>query len=82
MAQPICEQAPHSLVAHHSENSPRIILNEGASEIATLRNSLEVLSPRLVSSYSFLDFDGKMALGEGAICQLRKGFAAAGISTD
>jgi len=76
-----CDDAVQSLTAGHPENAPRIILAEGSTDLAILRDSLELLYPHLVGYYSFLDLDSSRSPGgAGYLVSIVKAFAAAGIS--
>lgn len=77
----ICENAIHALASDYSENSPRIILTEGPTDTAILRESLGLLYPHLSGYYSFLDFDASRSQGgAGHLVSIVKAFAATGIA--
>jgi hypothetical protein len=50
--EPVCGNATRALTAGHPENSPRIILTEGSTDSAILRNALELLYPHLTGYYT------------------------------
>jgi hypothetical protein len=79
--EPVCENATRALTAGHPENSPRIILTEGSTDAAILKEALALLYPHLSAYYSFLDFDtSRSPGGAGHLVSLVKAFAAAGIA--
>ena len=79
--EPICANTILELTAGHSENSARIILTEGSTDIEILRESLALLYPHLVDYYSFLDFKSSRHQGSASsLVTTVKAFAAAGIS--
>src|SRR5262249_5912004 len=45
--EPVCENATRALIAGHPENSPRIILTEGSTDAAILKEALALLYPHL-----------------------------------
>ncbi len=79
--EPVCENATRALIAGHPENSPRIILTEGSTDAAILKEALALLYPHLFPYYAFLDFDSSRSPGgAGHLVSLVKAFAAAGIT--
>jgi hypothetical protein len=79
--EPVCENAIRTLIAGHPENSPRIILTEGSTDAAILKQALAILYPHLSAYYSFLDFDSSRSPGgAGHLVSLVKAFSAAGIT--
>jgi len=79
--EPVCANTILELTAGHSENSARIILTEGSTDIEILREALVLLYPHLVGYYSFLDFMSSRHQGSaGSLVTTIKAFAAAGIS--
>ncbi len=79
--EPVCEHATRALTAGHPENTPRIILTEGAIDGAILKDALEILYPHLAEYYSFLDFDSSRSPGgAGSLVSVVKAFAGAGIT--
>lgn len=79
--EPVCSNAIRSLTAGHPENSTRIILTEGSSDVEVLREALALLYPHLADYYSFLDFPSTRPQGgAGSLATTVKAFAAAGIS--
>jgi hypothetical protein len=79
--EPVCEDAIRSLTARHPENSPRIILTEGATDTAILKDALSLLFPHLLPYYTFLDFDSSRSQGgAGHLVALVKAFAGAGVT--
>ena len=79
--EPVCENAIRALIAGHPENSPRIILTEGSTDAAILKEALAILYPHLSAYYSFLDFDSSRSPGgAGHLVSLVKAFSAAGIT--
>jgi len=79
--EPVCEIATRALTAGHPENSPRIILTEGSTDAAILREALALLYPHLFEYYSFLDFNSSRSPGgAGYLVSIVKAFAGAGIT--
>lgn len=79
--EPVCENATRALTAGHPENSPRIVLTEGSTDAAILRDALAVLYPHLAEYYSFLDFGSSRSPGgAGYLVSVVKAFAGAGIT--
>jgi hypothetical protein len=77
----VCENATRALIAGHPENSPRIILTEGSTDTAILKEALALLYPHLSAYYSFLDFNSPRSPGgAGHLVSLVKAFSAAGIT--
>lgn len=77
----VCENAITSLTKDHPENSSRIILAEGSTDVAILRVALELLYPHLSEYYTFFDFDSSRSRGgAGHLVAILKAFAAAGIT--
>ena len=77
----VCDDAIRNLSTGHPENSPRIILTEGSTDIAVLRSALELLYPHLTEYYSFFDFGSSRSRGgAGHLVAIVKAFAAAGIT--
>ena len=61
--EPICENALRTLTEDYPVNAKIIILTEGSSDAAILREALEHLYPHLIDFYSFFDFDTSRAAG-------------------
>lgn len=79
--EPVCTNSITALTSGHPENSTRIILTEGSSDIGILQDALELLYPHLVNYYTFLDFKSFRARGGAAsLVNTVKAFSAAGIS--
>ena len=79
--EPVCEDATRILTAGHPENSPRIILTEGSTDSAILRDALGLLYPHLAEYYTFFDFHSfRSQGGAGHLVGVVKAFAAAGIT--
>ena len=79
--EPVCTNAIIALTAGHPENSTRIILTEGSTDIEVLSESLALLYPHLVGYYKFLDFkSSRHQGGAGNLVTTIKAFAAAGVS--
>ena len=77
----VCDNAIRDLTTGHPENSPRIILTEGSTDIAVLRSALELLYPHLTEYYTFFDFGSSRSRGgAGHLVAIVKAFAAAGIT--
>lgn len=79
--EPVCNSAIMALTKGHPENSPRIILTEGSTDAAILRDALDLLYPHLSEYYTFFDFDSSRSQGgAGHLVAIVKAFAAAGIT--
>ena len=79
--QPVCEAAIHELTAGHTENAPRIILTEGSTDRAILKEALSILYPHLAEYYSFLEFSSSRSPGgAGHLVSLVKAFAGSGVT--
>jgi hypothetical protein len=79
--EPVCANSTRALTAGHPENSPRIILTEGSTDVEILREALALLYPHLFGYYTFLDFaSSRPQGGAGSLVTTVKAFAAAGIS--
>ena len=79
--EPVCEAAIHGLIASHAENAPRIILTEGSTDRAILKDALSILYPHLAEYYSFLEFNSSRSPGgAGHLVSLVKAFAGAGVT--
>ena len=79
--EPVCANSILDLTAGHTENSTRIILTEGSSDVEILKEALALLYPHLAGYYSFLDFSSvRPQGGTGSLVTIIKAFAAAGIS--
>lgn len=79
--EPICEDALRSLIDNYPINTKIIIVTEGSSDAAILREALEVLYPHLIDFYSFFDFDTSRAAGGASqVVSVLKAFIAANIS--
>ena len=77
----VCEAAIHGLTADHAENAPRIILTEGSTDRAILKEALSILYPHLAEYYSFLEFNSSRSPGgAGHLVSLVKAFAGAGVT--
>lgn len=77
----VCENVTRELTAGHPENSPQIILTEGATDGMILKEALSLLYPHLAGYYSFLDFDSTRSPGgAGYLVSVIKAFAGAGIT--
>tara|TARA_R110002167_G_scaffold98718_7_gene259400 strand:- start:19661 stop:20872 length:1212 start_codon:yes stop_codon:yes gene_type:complete len=77
----VCENALRDLVATHPENTPRIILTEGTTDIWILKAALAILYPHLSDFYHFFDFDvSRSRGGAGHLVSLVKAFSAAGVT--
>jgi hypothetical protein len=78
---PVCTKAIRELTSDYPASSPRIVLAEGLTDVAILREALKLLYPHLSGYYSFFDFESsKSAGGAGHLVSIIKAFAAAGIS--
>lgn len=79
--EPVCTNSTRALTARHPENSARIILTEGSTDVEILREALALLYPHLFDYYTFLDFaSARPQGGAGSLVTTVKAFAAAGIS--
>ncbi len=79
--EPVCTNSTRALTAGHPENSARIILTEGSTDVEILREALALLYPHLFGYYTFLDFaSARPQGGAGSLVTTVKAFAAAGIS--
>lgn len=79
--EPVCANSTRALTAGHPENSARIILTEGSTDVEILREALALLYPHLFGYYTFLDFaSARPQGGAGSLVTTVKAFAAAGIS--
>lgn len=79
--EPVCDNSTRALTAGHPENSARIILTEGSTDVEILREALALLHPHLFGYYTFLDFaSARPQGGAGSLVTTVKAFAAAGIS--
>jgi len=59
----------------------RIVLTEGKTDQWVLEKTLQLLKPHLADCFSFLDFEGaRVGGGAGALANIVKSFAGAGIS--
>lgn len=77
----VCASTTRSLTEGHPENSSRLILTEGSTDSALLRQALDLLYPHVAAYYSFLDFDSSHSQGgAGHLVSIVKAFAAAGIT--
>jgi hypothetical protein len=77
----VCTNSTQALTAGHPENSSRIILTEGSTDVEILREALALLYPHLFGYYTFLDFaSARSQGGAGSLVTTVKAFAAAGIS--
>lgn len=78
--EPVCTNSTRALTAGHPENSARIILTEGSTDVEILREALALLYPHLFGYYTFLDFaSARPQGGAGSLVTTVKAFAAAGI---
>ena len=81
MMKMYAEAAIHGLTADHAENAPRIILTEGSTDRAILKEALSILYPHLAEYYSFLEFNSSRSPGgAGHLVSLVKAFAGAGVT--
>lgn len=79
--EPVCTNSTRALTAGHPENSARIILTEGSTDVEILREALALLYPHLFGYYTFLDFaSARPQGGAGSLVTTVKAFAAASIS--
>lgn len=79
--EPICENALRTLTEDYPVNAKIIILTEGSSDAAILREALGLLYPHLIDFYSFFDFDtSRAAGGANQVVGVLKAFIAANIS--
>ncbi len=79
--EPVCANSTRALTAGHPENSARIILTEGSTDVEILKETLALLYPHLFGYYTFLDFaSSRPQGGAGSLVTTVKAFAAAGIT--
>ncbi len=79
--EPVCANSTRALTAGHPENSARIILTEGSTDVVILKEALALLYPHLFGYYTFLDFaSSRPQGGAGSLVTTVKAFAAAGIT--
>jgi HEPN/Toprim N-terminal domain 1 len=79
--EPVCSNAVRALTSAYPENSIRIVLAEGSTDIEIIRESLALLYPHLSEYYSFFDFDASRSQGgAGHLVSIVKAFAAAGVA--
>ena len=79
--EPVCANSTRALTARQPENSARIILTEGSTDVEILREALALLYPHLFGYYTFLDFaSSRPQGGAGSLVTTLKAFAAAGIA--
>lgn len=79
--EPVCENATKALIAGHPENSSRIVLTEGSTDAAILKEALAILYPHLSEYYVFFDFESSRSPGgAGRLVSLVKAFSATGIT--
>lgn len=79
--EPICEDALRELILDYPLNTKIIIVTEGSSDAAILREALGILYPHLIDFYSFFDFDASRAAGgANQVVSVLKSFIAADIS--
>jgi hypothetical protein len=79
--EPIASNALKALIDDYPANAKIIILTEGSSDAAVLRETLSILYPHLAEFYSFFDFDASRAAGGAPqLASVVKAFVAAGIS--
>jgi len=77
----VCLNTTSRLTAGNPENSSRLILTEGSTDSALLRDAIDLLYPHLSAYYSFLDFASTNSRGgAGHLVGIVKAFAAAGIT--
>jgi HEPN superfamily Toprim-like protein len=77
----VCSNAIRALTSHYPEDSPRIVLVEGSTDAAILREALDLLYPHLSDYYTFFDFESSRSQGgTGHLVSIVKAFAAAGVS--
>ena len=77
---PIAENAVSALTGDYPANAKIIILTEGSSDAAILREALSVLYRHLAEFYAFFDFDASRAAGGASqLVSVIKAFVAAGI---
>ena len=78
--EPICENALRDLTADYPLNTKIIIVTEGSSDAAILREALGLLYPHLVDFYSFFDFGASRAAGgANQVVSVLKAFISANI---
>jgi hypothetical protein len=79
--QAICENAVRTLTDDYPANAKIIVVTEGSSDAAILRETLSLLYPHLSAFYSFFDFDASRAAGGASqVVAVVKAFIAASIS--
>ena len=79
--EPVCTNSTRALTGGHPENSARIILTEGPTDVEILKAALSLLYPHLCGYYTFLDFaSSRPQGGVGSLVTTVKAFAAAGIT--
>jgi hypothetical protein len=77
----ICENAVRTLTDDYPANAKIIIVTEGSSDAAILREVLHLLYPHLDGFYAFFDFEASRAAGGASqVVSVVKAFIAAGIS--
>ena len=78
---PIADNGIKALTGDYPANAKIIILTEGSSDAAILRETLSLLYPHLAEFYAFFDFDASRAAGGASqLVSVIKAFVAAGIS--
>lgn len=78
---PIAADAVKELTSDYPANAKVIILAEGSSDTAILREALSLLYPHLADYYSFFDFGlSRSQGGAGQLVGIVKAFIATGIS--
>jgi hypothetical protein len=77
----VCADAIRGLTSDYPSNSKQIILAEGSSDTAIIREALSLLYPHLADYFSFFDFDLSRAQGgAGQLVGIVKAFVSAGVS--
>jgi HEPN/Toprim N-terminal domain 1 len=77
----VCENAVRTLTEDYPANAKIIIVTEGSTDAAILREALGLLYPHLIEFYSFFDFDASRAAGgANQVVAVLKAFIAANIS--
>jgi hypothetical protein len=77
----ICRNAVRTLTDDYPANAKIIVITEGSSDAAILREALSLLYPHLMEFYSFFDFDASRAAGGASqVVAVVKAFIAASIS--
>jgi hypothetical protein len=77
----LVEYSLNLFAEEHQSTAKIILLTEGKSDSAILRESLELLFPHLAKYYSFMEFDAaRVGGGAGNLVNLVKAFAGAGIA--